>query len=54
MFCDLTRRETQFLEQAIKAVVRRAAEISFDPDGNYPRIRMSGLPSLEESAGVLD
>ena len=46
---DLTTQDRRFLEEAIKAVIRRAAERAHDPDRALPEISMSDLtaPSAE-------
>ena len=43
---DLTAQDRLFLEEAIKAVIRRAAETAHAPDHNLPKISMSDLPAL--------
>ena len=42
---ELTTQDRRFLEKAIKAVIRRAAERAHDSDGDLPQISMSGLPA---------
>ena len=41
----LTDRERQFLDQAVKAVIRRVAERAHSPPGQLPRISLLDLPS---------
>ena len=41
-----TQEETRFLEAAVAAFVRRAAEKAADPNGNLPLITMADLPKL--------
>ena len=41
-----TKEETHFLEAAVTAFVRRAAERAADPNGNLPVITMADLPKL--------
>ena len=41
-----TREETNFLEAAVTAFIRRAAEKAADPDGNLSTITMADLPKL--------
>ena len=43
---DLTATEQRFLEQAIKAVIRRTAERAHSPDRVLPQISLSGLPPV--------
>ena len=42
---DLTSQESRFLEEAVKSIVRRMAEVAHDPQKHYPRISLSDLPS---------
>ena len=42
---DLTDQDRRFLDKAIKAIIRRAAERAHDPDGDLPPISMSNLPA---------
>lgn len=44
----LTPKERHFLDQAVKAIIRRVAEKEHSPDGELPMISMSDLPSLED------
>lgn len=46
MATPLTGRECRFLEQAIRVVIRRAAERAFNPNVVLPQISLSDLPSL--------
>ena len=39
---EYTREETRFLEEAVKAIIRRSAEVAHDP----PPITMSELPPI--------
>ena len=41
-----TQEETRFLEAAVTAFIRRAAEKAADPNGNPPVITMADLPRL--------
>lgn len=41
---DFTSQESSFLEQAIKRMIRRAAEKAHSPDKKFPRISLSDLP----------
>ena len=43
---DLTAQDCRFLKEAIKAVIRRAAEKAHDPDGDLPEISLSNLPPV--------
>ena len=45
---DLNGQETQFLEQAVKAIIRRAAEVAGDPDGSRDAIVLSDFPDLQQ------
>ena len=42
----LTTQEYRFLEQAIKVLIRRAAQKAYNPAGELPKITKSDLPSL--------
>ena len=42
---DLTAQDRRFLDEAIKALIRRTAERAHDPDGDLPLISMSDLPA---------
>ena len=42
----LTDQELRFFVEAIKAIIRRAAERAHDPDHNLPQISMSDLPPV--------
>ena len=46
---SLTPKERHFLEEAVKKIIRRAAEKVHDPDTSLKVITMSDLPSLEET-----
>ena len=41
-----TSEETRFLEEAVKAIIRRAAEVAHDPNARRPPITMSDLPPI--------
>ena len=43
---DLTNEERRFLEEAIKKMIRRAAEKAYNPDANLPKISLSDFPPL--------
>ncbi len=43
---DLTYQNRRFLEEAIKAIIRRAAEKAHAPDGDLQKISLSDLPSV--------
>ena len=43
---DLTVQESRFMEEAIRAVIRRAAEKAHAPDGDLPEISLSDLPPI--------
>ena len=43
---DLTAHESNFLREAVKVMIRRVAEVAYDPDKDLPLIRRSDLPSL--------
>ena len=43
---DLTTAESHFLREAVKLMIRRVAEVAYDPDKDLPLIRRSDLPSL--------
>ena len=43
---EFTNQERAFLEQAIKKIIRRAAEKVQNPDNNLPKITLSALPRI--------
>ena len=43
---DFTGHERQWLEEVMTVVIRRAAEVAFDPAATRPQITMKDLPSL--------
>ena len=43
---DLTAQESRFLEEVIKAIIRRAAEKAHAPDSDLPEISLSDLPPI--------
>lgn len=43
---DLTRPESRFLEEAVKKIILRVAEVAHDPNQNLPTITLSDLPKL--------
>ena len=43
---DLEAAESHFLREAVKAMIRRVAEVAHDPDNDLPLIRRSDLSSL--------
>ena len=44
---DLTSQEICFLEEVVKAMIRRVAEVAYDPDGHFPKIGLEDLPQLQ-------
>ena len=46
---DLSGQERQFLEEAVKAIIRRAAEVAADPNGSRGTILLSDLPDFRQS-----
>ncbi len=44
---DLSAQERQFLEEAVKAIIRRAAEVAADPNGSRETIRLSDFPDFQ-------
>ena len=44
---DLTDQERHFLEEAVKAIIRRVAETAYNPDGIRPGISLGSLPSVK-------
>lgn len=46
---DLNGRERQFLEEVVKAIIQRAAEVAADPDGSRDMIVLSDFPDLQRS-----
>lgn len=43
---EFTPAERQWLDQAMKALIRRAAEVAYDPAASRPKITMADLPDL--------
>ena len=43
---DLTPQERQFLEEAVKTIIRRAAEVASDSDARPAQITLSDLPQI--------
>ena len=43
---EYTSEETRFLEEAVKAIIRRSAEVAHDPNARRPLITMSNLPPI--------
>ena len=43
---DLAREESRFLEEAVKAIILRVAEIAHDPEKRRPKITLSDLPAV--------
>ena len=43
---NLTAQESRFMEEAIKAIIRRAAEKAHAPDSDLPKISLSDLPPI--------
>ena len=43
---ELTGDEARFLEEAVKRIIRRTAEVAHDPHKDYPQIKLSDLPQL--------
>ena len=41
---DLTSQESRFLEEAVKSIIRRVAEVAHDPQKHYLKVRLSDLP----------
>ena len=46
---DLNGQERQFLEEVVKAIIRRTAEIAGNPNGSRDKIVLSGYPDLQQS-----
>ena len=46
---DLSGQERQFLEEAVKAIIRRAAEVAADPNGSRGTILLSDFPDFQQS-----
>ena len=41
---DLSHKESRFLEETVKQMIRRAAELVQDPGGVFPPITLADLP----------
>ena len=50
----LLAREREFLEQAVKALIRRAAEVEHAPDLVHPKILLLDLPTLRVDSGCTE
>ena len=46
---DFSSQDRNFLERAVKAIIRRVAEKQFAPEEELPIISMSDLPSIESN-----
>ena len=46
---DLNGQERQFLEEVVKAIIRRAAEVAGDPNGSRDTIELSDFPDFQQS-----
>ena len=46
---DLNGQERQFLEEVVKAIIRRAAEVVGDPNGSRDTIVLSDFPDFQQS-----
>ncbi len=46
---DLNAQERQFLEEAVKAIIRRAAEVAADPNGSRDTILFSDFPDFRQN-----
>ena len=46
---DLNAQERQFLEEAVKAIIRRVAEVAADPNGSRDTILLSDFPDFRRS-----
>ena len=46
---DLNGQEKQFLEEVVKAIIRRAAEVASDPNGSRDTIVLSDFPDSQQS-----
>lgn len=43
----LTQQEREWTVEAVKALIRRAGEYAYDPDGQLPQVTMADLPAIE-------
>lgn len=43
---DFTSQERQWLEEVMPVLIRRAAEVAYDPNRTLPEITMANLPTL--------
>ena len=43
---DLTQQESQFLEEAVKTIIRRVAEVAHHPEARLEQITMRDLPRI--------
>ena len=41
---EFSRQESRFLEEAVKQMIRRAAELAQEPEGVFPTITLADLP----------
>ena len=46
---DLNGQERQFLEEVVKAIIQRAAEVAGDPNGSRDMIVLSDFPDFQQS-----
>ena len=46
---DLSGQERQFLEEAVKAIIQRAAEVAAEPNGSRDTLVLSDFPDFQQS-----
>ena len=46
---ELSGQERQFLEEVVKAIIRRAAEVAAEPNGSRDTLVLSDFPDLQQS-----
>lgn len=51
---DLTPQEQNFLQSAVRAIIRRAAEVAHDPDSPSKPITLRDLPAIQAADAVVD
>ena len=52
--CELTPQEQHFLQMAVRAIIRRAAEVGHDPGAPLKSITLRDLPAIQAAAAVVD
>ena len=52
--CELTSQEQHFLQSAVKAIIRRTAEVAHDPDACLESITLKDLPAIQAATAAVE